>query len=424
MPGRVVSFVGWLDHSEAEQRQVRELLQLFSEKGTVDDLGIGTIRDSISNRLFPGTSVIQSRARYFLFVPWIFERAEQRHPADLVKKAELMERKLIPVLQQGADKEGLIGSRAGKDVRTLPSAIYWTGLTAYGIFLRPGMTRAQYGRAARRGLLPVDTEDELADRSPSSWHRSIPAAPEELFEFDRERPVDFALTAEEARWLLERVLSTEKLRGPNLLGSYASDVGAIPTSDDGYFWDLPLPEGTTSGTRELVAHAQRFSAAVEGASLLYNVLLHDERNDDDEGDSDSSAELRARFGDWADASSSIDLETWAGDLSSFWSTATASGRLPRGARAFVDDWCSMLHRKPLAGLLNDSEAHTLIIDRERRHKKAQARFGNAARLRSWRGDSGLAPLDFRWGQVRRFLRDIRAGLQLEDAGAVTDASNR
>lgn len=84
----------------------------------------------------------------------------------------------------------------------------------------------------------------------------------------------------------------------------------------------------------------------------------------------------------------------------------------------------MLHRKPLAGLLNDSEAHTLIIDRERRHKKAQARFGNAARLRIWRGDSGLAPLDFRWGQVRRFLRDIGAGLQLEDTGAVTDASNR
>jgi hypothetical protein len=46
-----------LDYSEAERRQVQEMLQLFTEKGTVDDLGVGTVRDAISNRLFPGTSV-------------------------------------------------------------------------------------------------------------------------------------------------------------------------------------------------------------------------------------------------------------------------------------------------------------------------------------------------------------------------------
>lgn len=51
-----MSFIGWLDHSEEEQLQVRKLLKLFEEKGTFDDLGIGTVRDAISNRLFPGTS--------------------------------------------------------------------------------------------------------------------------------------------------------------------------------------------------------------------------------------------------------------------------------------------------------------------------------------------------------------------------------
>jgi len=419
-----VSFVGWLDHSEAEQRQVRELLQLFSEKGTVDDLGIGTIRDSISNRLFPGTSVIQSRARYFLFVPWIFHRAEQGHPAALVKKAELMERKLIPVLQMGTDREGLIGSRAGKDVRTLPSAIYWTGLAAYGIFLQPRMTRAQYGRAARRGLPSAETEDELADRSPSFWHRGIPEPPEELFLFDREQPVDFALTAEEAGWLRERVLSTEPLRGPNLLGSYVRDAGVSTSLGDGYFWDDPLPAATPPEMRELVHHAQRFSAAVEGAAILYNVMLRDERDDDDRGDSDSSAGLRDRFDDWAAESSAMGLEAWAADLSPFWSAATTSGRVPRSAHTFVSEWCSMLHRKPLSALVSDSDARTLVVDREQRHKKEQARFGNPARLRGWQGDSGLAPLDFRWGQVRRFLRDLGQGLLPDGSGTVSDAANR
>ncbi len=97
------SFVSWLDHSEKDQQQVRGMLKLFSEKDTVDDLGIGTVRDAISNSLFPGTSIIQTRARYFLFIPWLFRRAEKQHPEQLVAKATDMERKLIDALRSGGD---------------------------------------------------------------------------------------------------------------------------------------------------------------------------------------------------------------------------------------------------------------------------------------------------------------------------------
>src|SRR5262249_27419508 len=140
-----MSFIGWLDYSDAEQRQVRELLAMFADRGTVDDLGIGTIRDAISNRLFPGTSVVQTRARYFLFIPWVFQRAESRNRDQLVARAEIMERRLIEALLESKDQVGLIGRQAGKDVQTLPSAIYWTGLAEYGIFLQPGLKRSQYG---------------------------------------------------------------------------------------------------------------------------------------------------------------------------------------------------------------------------------------------------------------------------------------
>jgi hypothetical protein len=75
---RLGSFIRWLDHSEEDQRRIRELMKLFSVSDTVDDLGIGTIRDGISNALFPGTSIIQTRARYFLFVPWIFRHAARQ----------------------------------------------------------------------------------------------------------------------------------------------------------------------------------------------------------------------------------------------------------------------------------------------------------------------------------------------------------
>ena len=49
----------------------------LNEPGTLDELGIGPIRDTIADTLFPGTSTIQTRARYFLFIPWILQKAEE-----------------------------------------------------------------------------------------------------------------------------------------------------------------------------------------------------------------------------------------------------------------------------------------------------------------------------------------------------------
>ena len=59
------STLSWLDSSERERRAVMELVSALNEPGTLDELGIGSIRDTIANALFPGTSTIQTRARYF-----------------------------------------------------------------------------------------------------------------------------------------------------------------------------------------------------------------------------------------------------------------------------------------------------------------------------------------------------------------------
>lgn len=56
---------------------------MFEEPGTRDELGIGPVRDAFSEQLFPGTSVIQTRARYFLFVPWAFKEAARRHRGQI-----------------------------------------------------------------------------------------------------------------------------------------------------------------------------------------------------------------------------------------------------------------------------------------------------------------------------------------------------
>src|SRR5690349_7212754 len=73
-----MSAFAWLDFSESDRKKAQDVIDLFREKGTVDELGVGTIRDAIGDLLFPGTSTIMTRARYYLFVPWIYLRHESR----------------------------------------------------------------------------------------------------------------------------------------------------------------------------------------------------------------------------------------------------------------------------------------------------------------------------------------------------------
>ena len=62
----------WIDHSEKQRRQILEAIDLFREKDTRDELGLAGIRDTFSDMLFPGTGALQTRARYFFFVPWMY----------------------------------------------------------------------------------------------------------------------------------------------------------------------------------------------------------------------------------------------------------------------------------------------------------------------------------------------------------------
>ena len=88
-----------------------DVIALFGEKTTRDEIGIGPVRDAFSDMLFPGTSTIQTRARYFLFIPWIFVRLENKNTAarDFRGKLRNHESYLIHALLKTGSTEGLIG---------------------------------------------------------------------------------------------------------------------------------------------------------------------------------------------------------------------------------------------------------------------------------------------------------------------------
>ena len=125
----------WLDHSEEQRRKVLDVIDLFKEQGTVDEMGFGTIRDAIADILFPGTSNLMTRSAYYLFVPWMYLRLEaQKTPASEIQaKGRREELRLIERLLESGETIGVIGRRARGSLRRLPSSVYWAGMKRLGI---------------------------------------------------------------------------------------------------------------------------------------------------------------------------------------------------------------------------------------------------------------------------------------------------
>src|SRR5262245_10294353 len=107
--------LAWLDASEHERRRALDVIDLFDQPETVDELGVGTVRDAIAEKLSPGTSTIQTRARYFFFVPWGYQSLEGRTFArgGAANAARRIEVNLIDALRKAPDTNGVIGIDSG-----------------------------------------------------------------------------------------------------------------------------------------------------------------------------------------------------------------------------------------------------------------------------------------------------------------------
>jgi len=77
-----MSQLGWIDFSPAHRNTVILVMDLFKEQGVINELGLGTIRQTISDLIFPGTTTIQTRAKYFWLIPWILQDIESRGKID------------------------------------------------------------------------------------------------------------------------------------------------------------------------------------------------------------------------------------------------------------------------------------------------------------------------------------------------------
>jgi hypothetical protein len=392
----------WIDHSERERRHMLDVLSLFREQGTVDELGIGVIRDAIGDLLFPGTSYVHTRIKYFLLVPWIYRDLEQRQTpsAEIARRARQAEIRLIDVLCKADDSDGVIGRRARASLQRLPSSVYWSGLGRLGIRRFDGSQDAYHRNVdtlylQRRQARWAD-DGEMLEGPAESWRAGLPDPPET---FPGEATL--ALTASEAAFLRERILTDA---GGSLFAELLRHDVDVGEAD--YPWLVPHGSWRTPTLADQVAHAELFSLTLHGAALLYNYLLSNLTSQADYVDH-YTAELTA----WTEemARSRDRLRAW--DLDRFWSYVwEGGGRVGERTKAFVAEWIRLAVEQGGADrVMTDDALRTLIARRERSLKGVLARLDSARARERYTGAAGASRLNYRWPVVQQFFADLNAG---------------
>lgn len=387
----------------------------FAERDVLDELGIGGIRDALAEIMFPGTSTIQTRARYFLFIPWIYQELERKRApsAHITQRARAAEMQLTEQLKKAHDHRGAFGAEAGQTLRRLASNVYWGGLRRWGILLFPGSQDA-YHRSLDR-YYEITREDRSSvrtdDREPvegyvvANWHPNLPPPPPGF-----PGGATFALTHDEARYLQQRLMTT----APDTFLTCLT-LAAPRANDVSFPWQHPLVPRLPPSLQRLIRHARNFSEVMYGAALIYNLMLSEQVSES------RIEDYQKRWTHWVEGlvERADTVEEW--DPKSLWQCLAEHGeQIRQSTKQFVETWWALVRPTVLSHhgvdqLREQIEVRRLIAGRERQTKGSQARLDNPRAAERWTGASGVGQLSYRWPVVQTLVRDIVDGLERVDA---------
>jgi hypothetical protein len=400
------SLVSWLDFSEQERLKMIEVVSLFKERDTRDEMGLGQIRDGFADLFFPGTTTLQTRARYFLFVPWIYRYYEQRGEpsASIERKVRKREIALIWALKD-MNEDGVIGQVSGASLHRFPASIYWNGLRRWEI-LRLKRTQHQYHKSLNHyyqqtRIVPASESAEAVTDISYNWDPTLPNQPDGFPQ--QIKNITFDLSPEEADYLRERLLYSCTT---SLLAFLVDQCAPVDTQGIHLPWMHPQATEFPEDIKDWLLHARNFSECMQGSALLYNLMLAEKRESD---------ELVERYREWLTrwheelCQRAPALFSWS--LQDFWTlTEDRTGSVYTSTRHFVNNWLEGLFENgAIVDPADNKILRQIVCDRETGLKGTRSRLCNKRHLDLWNGDSGTAQLDYRWRIGNRIAHDIQVG---------------
>ncbi|PWC39112.1 DUF6361 family protein [Azospirillum sp. TSO35-2] len=399
-------FLGWLDYDEAHEKAARDALAALRGRDARDELGLGSVRDTLSDLFFPGTSTIQRRLRYFLFVAWCCEAAARGRKRSVSSALRENEVRLIDTLAPLGEGAGVIGLQKGADLLTMPSSIYWSGLRTLGIVTLPGSTArwARHVEERRASDAPPAEEPGQGSRVPG-FAFDLPPMPDG---FPNIEGLDFNLPDGERIYLKGRLSTAVAARdGWGLEHNLFTHFCELKAPTNASFpWRHPLKRRLPAQTRHYLDFAAAFSRVMYGATLLYNCLLSRLRMEDGADAERHVLDYRKKLEDWARDVTPVDLDVVSAGMGEI---AQLAGRLhhtiDNRTILFVRRWIEAV--RDGGKVEKNPAACDLIRRREEQLKRhlGTSRFYSEAARKRWRFQAG-GRLEYRWTIARSYLNDL------------------
>ena len=385
--------LGWVDFSKSDRDMVLSVLRQLTEPGAVDELGIGTIRDGFSDILFPGTSTIQTRAKYLFIIPYTcmeLERGAMLQPREFISLLERNELDLIDILAvDGA--EGVIGQRSRQTLRRKPSAIYWSALRTFGflsepvslseysalLYARRHASEHQKSSGKRKTRYEEDTTDDFDTgmKGASFWRVPMPSG-------NWREDLTINLQKNEAVFLRDKILSMPGTR--DSLFALILREKRLDFVRYERFEDLDSLSNIMSPCqRSDYQLAKAFSRFIYGAQVRYNVIFS-------KGANEAANEEWRRYIEEKPTVSLTDIQS----------------RLKPRSSVMV------FLKRFQAALGDERELDKLIIRREKELKgPARAKLTNTELYKYSDNSVNMDALSYRFSNVQRIVQDIFEGVE-------------
>jgi len=393
---------GWIDFSNEQRDRVFSVIELLNTGGTVDELGIGSVRDNIADWLFPGVSTIQTRPKYFIILTDIFLGYLQRYQkgeklpllSTYLKSEEHRIMHLLAKNHSYKDGDGVIGvtvAQTNGELARKASSVYWNGLRTHKL-IDTELSSTEY--LIQNDLSIFNPDGDVMDDKHLIEEQFAIRAP--LFSAIKE-DIRMELSEEEANYLRDQFkdVTSSLKQEHNLLSQLFTKERAEVIANANNFQEMAnlliADESLHSETIQMLKIALLFDFIMHGAHIRYNIQLHKksgELNFDD------------KWNDWLK-----ELEVKREDVQALNFEYIFSEVSPRTAPQ-TQQFMRLWKHEVLKEELNIKLLDKLVYRQEIKKKGAKAKLASVnGEFTSW---VGIQSLQYRFNNVKNIIKDIQA----------------
>lgn len=400
--------IGWIQLSRQAVGQAEQALH-GDELGVRDEIGFLVLHQAFSDHFFPGTSVLHTRLKYALFVPWLIQASggDEKRLNDLELRLQMRLAKADP------EGGGVIGGSLKNRLPAQPaSTIYWSSLARWEI-LAPEVSGASGRRAVlsrlalsqRKGKEHRGDDGDVDIAAERYFDPDMPACPASLL--TSETTQTFKLLNDERSFLLNKLSGAKTPDGQlSLLARMVQRSGEWKAQE--------LEEGLAGTSLRRCASTQdqqRLEMAVNVASLagigraIYAALVETLREKDGPPTEATHRDhLLKVIKKHAGRAVAVDVQRL--------STSVPNLHVSKELMAVLTStqaWLKQGHHSRLSEPLEEAYRQAEV-----RRKGVLARLSTSqsgvTRRSEWtpQGHALALPLHYRWRNVKSMLSDLRA----------------